>query len=277
MDIKTKLLASMFKNNSYFKDLEDYISERVNDGKLDYVKLKYLYDNLYKDCSEFIKQNIYPVGEFLSAGYSFEECEKITDLLEDATGKTIFCYEKKEQGYRFNKLFSDLKFCFNNYDEFIKSGNSKENAFEKTKFELDITPLRLREIILELSSDKYIYHSEMEEYYKYLNSEMDKLRIEFREKTSQDAQLAKHFENDNPKNRYQSIMVAGTILGGIDLRNLRRENENLGGEKEEYPYNEEQIKLIDVYNKFEDTLDKLEQFAELQNTEFNYEGDCQEM
>lgn len=47
--------------------------------------------------------------------------------------------------------------------------------------------------------------------------------------------------------------------------------------KEEYPYNEEQIKLIDVYNKFEDTLDKLERFAELQNTEFNYEENCQEM
>lgn len=50
-----------------------------------------------------------------------------------------------------------------------------------------------------------------------------------------------------------------------------------GSEKEGYTYNEEQIKLIDVYSKFEDTLDKLERFAELQNTEFNYEEDCQEM
>ena len=48
MDIKTKILVSKFKNNSYFVDLEDYISERVNEEKLDYKKLKYLYDNLYK-------------------------------------------------------------------------------------------------------------------------------------------------------------------------------------------------------------------------------------
>ena len=41
MDIKTKLLASKFKNNSYFKDLEDYISDRISEGKLDYEKLKY--------------------------------------------------------------------------------------------------------------------------------------------------------------------------------------------------------------------------------------------
>lgn len=90
MDIKTKVLVSKFKNVSYFTDLEDYISDRVNENKLNYDKLKYLYDNLYKGRSEFIKQNIYPVGEFLSNGYSFEECEKITDLLDDATGKTIF-------------------------------------------------------------------------------------------------------------------------------------------------------------------------------------------
>ena len=78
LDIKTKVLVNKFKNISYFTDLEDYISDRVNENKLDYDKLKYLYDNLYKGRSEFIKQNIYPVGEFLSSGYSFEECEKIT-------------------------------------------------------------------------------------------------------------------------------------------------------------------------------------------------------
>ena len=130
MDIKTKVLVSKFKNISYFTDLEDYISDRVNENKLNYDKLKYLYDNLYKGRSEFIKQNIYPVGEFLSNGYSFEECEKITDLLDDATGKTIFFYDKKEQGHKFNKLFVDLKFSFDKYNEFIKCGNSKDIAFE---------------------------------------------------------------------------------------------------------------------------------------------------
>lgn len=266
MDIKTKLLVSKFKNVSYFKDIEDYISDRVNENKLDYDKLKYLYDNLYRGRSEFIIQNIYPVGEFLSAGHSIGECEKLTDLLEDATGKTVFCYENKEQGYRYNKMFCDLKFCLDSYDQFIKDGNSKENAFENTKYELDITPLKLREVIVNLKSGKYIYHSEMENYCEYLNSEMDKLRNEFREKTSQDEQLAKHFENDNPKNRYQSIMVAGSILGGIDIRNLQREDKNLEGEKEEYPYSKEQIKMIDLYNRLENTMEKAEQYIDI-----NYE------
>ena len=58
MDIKTKLLVSRFKNVSYFKDIEDYISDRVNENKLDYDKLKYLYNNLYRGRSEFIIQNI---------------------------------------------------------------------------------------------------------------------------------------------------------------------------------------------------------------------------
>ena len=269
MDIKTKILVSKFKNNSYFVDLEDYISDRVNEGKLDYKKLKYLYDNLYKGHSEFIKQNIYPVGEFLSAGYSIEECEKITDLLEDATGKSVFCYNQKEKGYRFNKLFLDLKFCFNNYDDFIKSGNSKDVAFEKMKFELDITPLRLREIIEDLKSGKYIYYSEMENYEEYINKEMENLKKDFRENTSQDVELKKHFENDNLKDRYQSIMVAGTILAGIDVRNLQRENNNLDGEKEEYPYNKDQIRMIDLYSRFDKPLAAAERYVELNYEEEN--------
>jgi len=36
----------------------------------------------------------------------------------------------------------------------------------------------------------------------------------------------------------------------------------LDGEKEEFPYNEEQIKMIDKYNRLERTLDKLEYYAE---------------
>lgn len=263
MDIKTKVLVSKFRNISYFKDLEDYISDRVNENKLDYDKLKYLYNNLYKGRSEFIKQNIYPVGEFLSNGYSFKECEKITDLLEDATGKTVFFYDKKEQGYRFNKLFVDLKFSFDTYNEFIKCGNSKEIAFKKLKFELENTPLKLREVIVDLGSDKYIYRSEIESYYKYLNDEMEKLRNDFREDTSKDEKLLKYFENDNPKNRFQSIRVAGTILGGIDLRNLQRENNNLTGAKEKYPYNEKQLKMIDLFNRLENTMEKVEQYVEL--------------
>ena len=34
-------------------------------------------------------------------------------------------------------------------------------------------------------------------------------------------------------------MVASTILGGIDLRNLQRDLGNLDGKEEKFPYNEE--------------------------------------
>ena len=64
---------------------------------------------------------------------------------------------------------------------------------------------------------------------------MEKLRNAFREDTSKDEKLLKHFENDNPKNRFQSIRVAGTILGGIDLRNLQRENNNFNWYKRRIP------------------------------------------
>lgn len=33
VDIKIKLLASKFKNISYFQDIEDYISDRINEKK----------------------------------------------------------------------------------------------------------------------------------------------------------------------------------------------------------------------------------------------------
>lgn len=57
-------------------------------------------------------------------------------------------------------------------------------------------------------------------------------------------------------------MVAGTILGGIQLRNLWRENGKLDGEKEEFPYNEKQIQMIDKYDRLQETLDKLEYYVE---------------
>ncbi len=249
MDIKSKLLVSKFKNNSYCKDLQEYIYDMVNENKLDYNKLKYIYDNLYKGYSDFIKQNIYPVSKFLSNGYSFEECEKIIDLLDDATGKTVFCYEKKEQGYRFNKIYLDLDFSFDKYDELIKKGSNKDVALKMIKYELDLTPTTLKYIIYELKSNICIYHSDIKNHYQYINDEIRKLKNKFQKSAIE--------------NKFQSIKRAEAIMAGIDLRNLQRENNNLGGEKEKYPYSDEQIKMIDLYEKLEDTKERLEQYVEL--------------
>ena len=70
------------------------------------------------------------------------------------------------------------------------------------------------------------------------------------------------FKEDNIKGRFSSIMVAGTILGGIELRNIWRDNGKLEGEKEIFPYNEEQIRMIDKYDRLQETLDKIEHYAE---------------
>lgn len=102
----------------------------------------------------------------------------------------------------------------------------------------------------------------LEDAYNTIDKEMKKLRIEFEKNTGTDEKLAEYFKNDDPADRYKSIMVAGAILGGIQLRNIWRENGKLNDPKEEFPYSKEQIKMIDRYNSLQDVLDKLEWYAE---------------
>ena len=108
MDVKTKLLLNLMHDNNYFKDLNSYLREMVEEDKLSYNNLKYLYNKLYRNKSLFIKQNIFPVSQFLIKGYSTEEAEKLANLLPDAKGLTVFCYDEKEKGNLFNKLFIAL-------------------------------------------------------------------------------------------------------------------------------------------------------------------------
>ena len=267
MDIKTKLLVSKFKNNSYFTNLSEYIQDKVNNDNLSYENLKYIYNNLYRGHSEFIKQNIYPVCEFLKEGYTFEETEKIAGLLSDATGKTVFCYNEREKGDKYNKLFCDLKFAYDVYDRYIKLGNSKEKAFEIVKNEIELTDENQRFIENSISMNK-LYETEAKSSYKEISKEMDKLRDQFEKSSSNDKKLSDYFNNSNNKPRtYTNIVVAGVILAGIDVRNLQRENNNLDGEMEKYPYNEEQLKMIDRYDRLDDTLQKIEQYMEMNYTQ----------
>ena len=43
MDVKTKLLLNLMHNNNYFKDLNSYLREMVEEDKLSYSNLKFLY------------------------------------------------------------------------------------------------------------------------------------------------------------------------------------------------------------------------------------------
>ena len=101
-------------------------------------------------------------------------------------------------------------------------------------------------------------HNELKNEYLENEKELESLRIEFKANTIKDKQLLEHFKDDNPPYRFTSILVAGTILGGIEMRNLQRDAGNLKGEKEKFPYTEEQIKMIDRYNELERRQEELE-------------------
>lgn len=89
---------------------------------------------------------------------------------------------------------------------------------------------------------------------------MEKIKYEFKNNTLNDKNLQEHFKNSDHK--FFEIMIASSILGGIDLRNLHRELDNLDEEKEMYPYNDEQIKMIDRYIELEHRQEELENIAE---------------
>lgn len=54
MEVKTKLLLSLMHDNNYFKDLNSYLREMVEQNKLSYDNLKYLYSKMYINKSLFI-------------------------------------------------------------------------------------------------------------------------------------------------------------------------------------------------------------------------------
>lgn len=262
MDIKTKLLLNLMHNNDYFTNLNDYLTDMVNKDKLSYKNLEYLYNKLYLNKSQYLKQNIFPVCQFLIKGYSIEETEKLAKLLPDANKLTAFCYEEKEKGYLYNKLFMDLRFVYLQYDEYIKNGCDKERAFEIVKEDIENTTIKQRQVEVNLKEQEITSRKELEKICDEIYEQMQRLRIDFEKNTINDKKLVEIFKEDNTKGRFSSIMVAGTILAGIELRNTWRDNGKLEGEKEIFPYNKEQIKMIDKYNRMQETLEKIEWYTE---------------
>lgn len=262
MDIKTKLLLNLMHNNDYFTNLNDYLTDMVNKDKLSYKNLEYLYNKLYLNKSQYLKQNIFPVCQFLIKGYSIEEAEKLAKLLPDANKLTVFCYEEKERGYLYNKLFMDLRFVYLQYDEYIKNGCDKERAFEIVKEDIENTTIKQRQVEVNVKEQEITSRKELGKICDEIYEQMQKLRIDFEKNTINDKKLVEIFKEDNIKGRFSSIMVAGTILGGIELRNIWRDNGKLEGEKEIFPYNEEQIRMIDKYDRLQEALDKIEHYAE---------------
>ena len=268
MDIKSKIVLGLFNDNSYFTNLKEYVTEMVENEKLSFQNLKYLYSKMYIGKSEFIKQNIFPVSEFLIKGYSTKEAEKIAELLPDAYKLSIFCDNKKEIGHIYNKLFTDLKFAYNIYDKYRNIESTKERAFDIVAKEIQNTDKRQREGEAQIYESKFDL-DDTREFYDDILDKIDKLSEEFKNITLKDDKLKEYFKNTSSEETYSSIMVASSILGGIDLRNLQRENGKIDGEKEIYPYTNEQIKMIDKYSRLQETVDIIEQYAEQNFSEEN--------
>ena len=117
--------------------------------------------------------------------------------------------------------------------------------------------IKQREIEVQIEKQELDNRQKLEEAYDTIDKQMKKLRYEFEQDTGANEKLIEHFKDDDPKDRFKSIMVAGSILGGIQLRNIWRENGKLDDEKEEFPYNEKQIEMIHKYTRLQETLDKL--------------------
>lgn len=104
----------------------------------------------------------------------------------------------------------------------------------------------------------------VEKYINEVTEQMKELRDRFEEITLKDKNLIEHFKDDNPKDRFSHIQVAGAILAGTALRNARLKD---GEIKEEIPYTKEQVAMIDEYIARENSIQSIEDFMELNNVE----------
>ena len=260
------------------KDLEDIKKER-----------EVLYEKLNNLRSELglLKNRKYNFLEILS-GKKKKDLERISEIIdpENNEGLIYECKEEIEMNEQDEKIYTEnIKY----EQELIKEKQSLEEKVNKPfkNFTIDedcmekfengeycyLKSLRLlvdekeeREKSLKIYKENLKIAEEnkfklQREYRMKLNS----LKQGFKEITLNDKELAKYFSNDVSANKYQDIITATAIVGGIDLRNLQRENKNLTGEKEEYPYNDEQLKMIDQYNKIEKICEANENELEMES------------
>ena len=92
------------------------------------------------------------------------------------------------------------------------------------------------------------------ECYEYLIKEKNKLNNDFKERTRN-------------KGLEESLLLASAKIGGIALRNLQRENNNLDGDIEEYPYTKEELEMIDKFGEITKKQEIIEEYVELNYTE----------
>ena len=177
--------------------------------------------------------------------------EKMYDTPEKYIIATNFNIETKS--WDFGSYYSSFQDAIEEFTERVLNNRHIKSSMQKTTEELYDLSSKVSEMAH--NTDRVAVNE-----YLQNQKEMAMLRYEFENNASNDKKLQEHFKNS--KDKFFDIMVAGTILGGIDLRNLQRDMGNLDGEEEKFPYNEEQLKMIDRYIELEHRQEELENNAE---------------
>lgn len=175
--------------------------------------------------------------------------EKMYDTPEKYIIATNFNIATKS--WDFGSYFESFQDALEEFTERVLSARNLQSSRQKVTEELYDLSTKVSEIAH--STDRVAVNEYLEN-----QKEMEKLRYEFKQSTINDEKLQEHFKDDSPKDRYSDIKVAGAIIGGIDLRNFQRELGNLDGKEEEFPYNEEQLKMIDRYIELEHRQEELD-------------------
>ena len=179
--------------------------------------------------------------------------EKMYNTPEKYIIATNFNIETKS--WDFGSYFENFQDALEEFTERVLSNKHLKSSKQKITEELYDLSIKVSELAHQTDN---VFVNE----YLKNEREMQSLRKEFKENTLSDKKLQEHFKDDKPTKRFSDIMVAGTILGGIDLRNFQRDLGNLNGEEEQFPYNEEQIKMIDRYIELEHRQEELENIVE---------------
>ncbi len=179
--------------------------------------------------------------------------EKMYDTPEKYIIATNFDIETKS--WDFGSYFQSFQDALEEFTERALSARNLQSSRQKITKELYDLSTKVSEIAH--STDKVAVNEYLEN-----QKEMEKLRYEFKQSTINDKKLQEHFKDDSPTDRFSDIKVAEAIVGGIDLRNFQRELGNLDGKKEQFPYNEEQLKMIDRYIELEHRQEELDNECE---------------
>ena len=177
--------------------------------------------------------------------------ERQNDVPDKYIIATNFNIDNKN--WDFGSYYYSFQDAIEEFTERVLSNRNIKSSMQKTTEELYDLSTRVSEIahnIDNVTTTEYLKNAK----------EMEMLRYEFKNNTINDKKLQEHFKDR--KDKFFEIMVAGTIIGGIDLRKLQRDLGNLDGEEEKFPYNEEQLKMIDRYIELEHRQEELSNSAE---------------